>query len=69
MFNKPTMHTFLWEGLDGTRLFTHFPPADTYNADAKVEDVLKAATNYHGALRHPWCRSLSIETATARATP
>ncbi|MDX2226521.1 MAG: alpha-mannosidase [Verrucomicrobiae bacterium] len=32
-FNRPTHHTFLWEGLDGTQLFTHFPPADTYNAD------------------------------------
>jgi len=25
-------HTFWWEGLDGTRLFTHFPPVDTYNS-------------------------------------
>lgn len=25
-------HTFRWEGLDGSRLFTHFPPVDTYNA-------------------------------------
>ena len=24
-------HTFRWEGLDGTSVFTHFPPADTYN--------------------------------------
>ncbi len=24
-------HTFRWEGLDGTMVFTHFPPADTYN--------------------------------------
>jgi alpha-mannosidase len=22
-------HSFLWEGIDGTRIFTHFPPADT----------------------------------------
>lgn len=25
-------HTFWWEGLDGTRLFTHFPPVDTYTS-------------------------------------
>lgn len=31
-FNKFPHHTFLWEGIDGTRIFTHFPPADTYNA-------------------------------------
>ena len=24
-------HTFRWEGLDGTSVFTNFPPADTYN--------------------------------------
>ena len=26
-------HTFWWEGIDGTRVFTHFPPTDTYNAE------------------------------------
>ena len=26
-------HTFWWEGIDGTRVFTHFPPADTYNSE------------------------------------
>ncbi|OJV59627.1 MAG: alpha-mannosidase [Cellulomonas sp. 73-145] len=26
-------HTFWWEGIDGTRVFTHFPPADTYSAE------------------------------------
>lgn len=31
-FNKFPHHTFLWEGIDGTKIFTHFPPADTYNA-------------------------------------
>jgi alpha-mannosidase len=25
-------HTFWWEGIDGTRIFTHFPPMDTYNS-------------------------------------
>ena len=29
--NKPEHHTFIWEGIDGSRIFTHFPPADTYN--------------------------------------
>ena len=31
--NKLPHHTFWWEGIDGTRVFTHFPPADTYNSD------------------------------------
>ena len=26
-------HTFWWEGIDGTRVFTHFPPVDTYTAE------------------------------------
>ena len=29
--NKFPHHSFWWEGIDGTRIFTHFPPADTYN--------------------------------------
>lgn len=31
-FNRFPHHTFLWQGIDGTQMFTHFPPADTYNA-------------------------------------
>lgn len=31
--NKFPHHTFSWEGIDGTKVFTHFPPADTYNSD------------------------------------
>ena len=30
--NRFPHHTFWWEGLDGTRVLTHFPPVDTYNA-------------------------------------
>ena len=30
--NKFPHHTFWWEGLDGSRVFTHFSPVDTYNA-------------------------------------
>jgi alpha-mannosidase len=32
-FNRFPHHTFLWEGIDGTRIFTHFPPSDTYNGN------------------------------------
>jgi len=31
-FNKPAHHTFVWRGLDGSEVLTHFPPTDTYNA-------------------------------------
>ncbi len=45
-FNKLSSHTFWWEGLDGSRVLTHFPPADTYNSMANVEEVLYSQTNY-----------------------
>jgi alpha-mannosidase len=45
-FNKPASHTFLWEGLDGSRVFTHFPPADTYNSMANVKEVLFNVSNF-----------------------
>lgn len=38
-FNRFPHHTFLWEGIDGTRIFTHFPPADTYNGDFTVGEI------------------------------
>lgn len=45
-FNKPASHTFLWEGIDGSRILTHFPPADTYNSLANVEQVLYNVNNF-----------------------
>ena len=45
-FNKPTSHTFLWEGLDGSQVLTHFPPADTYNSLADVHDVVKTSQKF-----------------------
>jgi alpha-mannosidase len=45
-FNKPTSHTFIWEGIDGSRVLTHFPPADTYNSIATVKEVLYNVSNF-----------------------
>ena len=39
-------HTFLWEGVDGTRIFTHFPPVDTYNCSMKGREIAHAARNF-----------------------
>ncbi len=39
-------HTFRWEGIDGTRIFTHFPPVDTYNAELSGEELARAQRNY-----------------------
>ena len=47
--NKPPHHTFEWEGIDGSRVLTHFPPADSYNAMAAnfpLGDLLFSGRNY-----------------------
>jgi alpha-mannosidase len=44
--NRFPHHTFWWEGIDGTRVFTHFPPVDTYNSDLGGGQMAHAARNY-----------------------
>jgi alpha-mannosidase len=39
-------HTFWWEGIDGTRVFTHFPPVDTYNAELTGDELAHSAGNF-----------------------
>ncbi|TFC82057.1 alpha-mannosidase [Cryobacterium sp. TmT2-59] len=39
-------HTFRWEGIDGTQIFTHFPPVDTYNAQLSGEEPARAERQY-----------------------
>jgi alpha-mannosidase len=40
--NRFPHNSFWWEGIDGTRVLTHFPPADTYNGDMSVGELAKA---------------------------
>jgi len=47
--NKPEHNTFMWEGIDGTRTFTHFPPADTYNGSFSSEEVQQSVRNFKDA--------------------
>lgn len=44
--NRPDAHTFWWEGLDGSRVLTHFPPTDTYNGSVSVRELLFHVRNY-----------------------
>jgi alpha-mannosidase len=44
--NKPPAHTFWWEGIDGSRVLTHFPPADTYNGNGSVKQLIFNVKNY-----------------------
>jgi alpha-mannosidase len=39
-------HTFLWEGIDGSRLFTHFPPVDSYNVEFTAAQLAHAERGY-----------------------
>jgi len=38
--------TFRWEGIDGTQVFTHFPPVDTYNSDLSAKELARAERNF-----------------------
>ncbi|MFD4139981.1 alpha-mannosidase [Streptomyces sp. NPDC058572] len=45
-FNRMPHHTFWWEGIDGTRVFTHFPPVDTYNSQLHGAELAHAERNF-----------------------
>ena len=45
-FNKFPNNTFYWRGLDGTSIFCHFPPAETYMSFGTIEDVMNTLTKF-----------------------
>ncbi len=49
-YNTLPHHSFLWEGIDGSRVFTHFPPSDTYNGNVTPRELRYAEKNFkdHG---------------------
>ena len=47
--NKFPHHTFDWEGIDGSRMFSHFPSMDTYNSQLSGEEVAKASRQFREA--------------------
>ena len=36
----------MWQGVDGSEVLAHFPPADTYSSAADVGDLLRTAREY-----------------------
>ncbi|QLD12809.1 alpha-mannosidase [Microbacterium oleivorans] len=48
--NRMPHHSFWWEGIDGTRVFTHFPPIETYNAELSPAELAHAERTFldHG---------------------
>jgi alpha-mannosidase len=45
-YNVLPHHSFLWEGIDGSRVFTHFPPADTYGGTVSVRELRYGVRNF-----------------------
>jgi len=41
--NRFPYHTFWWQGVDGTRVRAHFPPADTYNGVMSLRQLYRSA--------------------------
>ncbi|WP_165358419.1 glycoside hydrolase family 38 C-terminal domain-containing protein [Haloactinopolyspora alba] len=52
--NRMPHSSFHWEGIDGSRVFTHFPPAETYNSDLGASDLARTESSFRqkGAARH-----------------
>lgn len=44
--NRMPHHTFWWEGIDGTRVFTHFPPVDTYISELSGAELARAERTF-----------------------
>lgn len=44
--NKFPHHTFNWEGIDGSRVFSHFPPMDTYTAELSGAELARATRQF-----------------------
>jgi len=47
-FNKMPCDTFWWEGIDGTRVLTHFIPTRDYNKETGGSNKSKYFTTYNG---------------------
>ncbi|MCH9274728.1 glycosyl hydrolase-related protein [Bifidobacterium amazonense] len=39
-------HSFMWEGVDGTRILTHFPPSDTYCSSMSMHELMYSQKNF-----------------------
>ena len=47
--NRFPHHTFAWEGIDGSRMFSHFPSMDTYNSQLSGAEVARATRQFREA--------------------
>ena len=45
-FNRFPHHTFIWQGIDGSTVLTHFPPEDNYNSELAPSQLIRAEENF-----------------------
>ena len=45
-FNKLPHYTFIWRGIDGSEVITHFPPEDNYGSDLRPSKLKYAQENF-----------------------
>jgi len=45
-FNKFPHHTFMWEGIDGSEVLTHFIATNTYNGDMYPKELINAEKRF-----------------------
>ncbi len=52
--NKFPHNTFWWQGIDGTKVWSHFPPADTYIGNCTPKEILESVSKHkdHGRSDH-----------------
>ena len=44
--NRFPHHSFWWEGIDGSTVFTHFPPVETYNSTVDAHELAHAVRTF-----------------------
>ena len=55
--NRFPHQTFWWEGIDGSRVLTHFPPVDTYSAEITPAELSESMERF---AEHAWSNSSLI---------
>ncbi|MBS1704392.1 MAG: alpha-mannosidase [Armatimonadetes bacterium] len=50
-FNKFPHNTFWWQGIDGTKIWTHFPPADTYCGNCTPKEIIESVRKHRDHAR------------------
>lgn len=45
--NEFPHHTFMWQGIDGSKILSHMPPEGTYNSPGNPMSIKKMEKNFH----------------------